>query len=122
VTQLLINGKFVNSISGKTFETINPATEKAICSIQQAGPEDAELAVKAARNAFETGPWRKMSGYERGRLMNKFADLLEKNRDEIADLESQDNGKTLWFSNNVDVELAIKCYRYYAGWADKIQG
>ena len=78
VTQLLIDGKFVNSASGKTFDTFNPATEEKITSVQESGVEDVNRAVKAARNAFDNGPWRRMSAAERGRLMYKLADLVEK--------------------------------------------
>jgi len=78
VTQLLIDGKFVNSSSGKTFDTFNPATEEKITSVQEADKHDVDKAVKAARKAFDEGPWRKMSAAERGRLMYKLADLVEK--------------------------------------------
>lgn len=90
--------------------------------MQSATEEDVNKAVKAARDAFEDGPWRRMSGYERGNLMFKFADLIEKNRDELAQLESLDNGKPAAVANAADVQLSIDCYRYYAGWADKIHG
>jgi aldehyde dehydrogenase (NAD+) len=122
VTQLLIDGKFVNSASGKTFDTFNPATEEKICSVQEAGVEDVERAVKAARKAFDGGPWRRMSAYERGRLMHKLADLMEKNFDELAALESLDNGKPFSFSKAADIALSVKTIRYYAGWCDKIHG
>lgn len=120
-TQLLIDGKFVNSISGKTFDTHNPATEDKICAVQEAQPEDVELAVKSARNAFDNGPWRRMAAYERGRIMSKFADLVEKNVEELAALETLDNGKPL-SSAKGDFGLVIKTMRYYAGFADKIHG
>jgi aldehyde dehydrogenase (NAD+) len=122
VTQLLIDGKFVNSASGKTFDTFNPATEEKIVSVQESGVEDVNRAVKAARKAFDEGPWRRMAASERGRLMYKLADLLEKNQDELAALESLDNGKPFGFSKGVDIGLSIKVFRYYAGWADKIHG
>ena len=122
VTQLLIDGKFVNSVSGKTFDTFNPATEAKICSVQEADKADVDKAVKAARKAFDEGPWRRMAAYERGRLLHKLADLIEKNFDELAALESLDNGKPLNFSSAADIPLSIKTYRYYAGWADKVQG
>lgn len=121
-TQLLIDGKFVNSASGKTFDTFNPATEQKIVSIQEADKQDVELAVKAARKAFDDGPWRRMSAYDRGQLMFKLADLMEKHADELAALESLDNGKPLSYSKAADIPLAIKCIRYYAGYADKIAG
>ncbi len=121
VNQLLIDGKFVNSISGKTFKTINPATEELLSEVQESDKKDVDVAVKSARKAFDSGAWPKTSGYQRSRLINKFADLIEKNADEIATLESLDNGKP--FSNaKGDVGLSISCFRYYAGWSDKIHG
>jgi acyl-CoA reductase-like NAD-dependent aldehyde dehydrogenase len=93
--KLLINGKFVDSKSGKTFPTLNPATEHIIDHIHEADQEDVEDAVLAAREAFDNGPWRKMSAAERGRLMFKLVDLMEKHADEFAFLESIDNGKPL---------------------------
>lgn len=122
VTQLLIDGKFVNSASGKTFDTFNPATEEKITSVQEGGVEDVNRAVKAARKAFDEGPWRRMAAAERGRLMYKLADLMEKHQDELAALEALDNGKPFSFAKAADIALCIKTYRYYAGWADKIQG
>jgi len=117
---LLIDGKFVNSASGKTFDTFNPATEEKICSIQEADVEDANRAINAARKAFDEGPWRKMGASERGHLMYKLADLMEKHKDELATLEALDNGKPKSFAGAADVPLSIKTIRYYAGWADKI--
>jgi aldehyde dehydrogenase (NAD+) len=122
VTQLLIDGKFVNSTTGKTFDTFNPATEEKIASIQESGVEDVNKAVKAARRAFDEGPWRRMAASERGRLMYKLADLMEKHQDELAALEALDNGKPFSFAKAADIALCIKTYRYYAGWADKIHG
>src|SRR5262249_60890332 len=106
----------------KTFETINPATGQVICNVAEGDKADVDLAFAAARKAFEEGPWPKMSAAERGRLINKFADLIEKNQDELARLESLDNGKPLRDSLAADLPLTIKCYRYYAGWADKNHG
>jgi aldehyde dehydrogenase (NAD+) len=121
-TKLLINGQWVNSQSGKTFATINPSTGKEICQVSEADAADVDIAVKAARAAFDKGPWRKTSGSERGRLLNKLADLIEKNADELARLESLDNGKPFLVAKAADLPLTIACYRYYAGWADKLQG
>jgi aldehyde dehydrogenase (NAD+) len=121
-TKLLINGQWINSESGKTFATINPATGKEICQVSEADSADVNKAVKAARAAFDNGPWRKMSGSERGRLLNKLADLIEKNADELARLESLDNGKPFAVAKAADLSLTVACYRYYAGWADKLQG
>ena len=120
--KLFINGKWVNSISGKTFATLNPATGQEICQVAEADSADVDLAVKAARKAFESGPWKKMSAAERGRRINKLADLMEKNLPALAALESLDNGKPLRDSLNAGLPLSIKAYRYYAGWCDKTHG
>src|SRR5580704_11700867 len=92
-TRLLINNRWIASQSGKTFATINPSTGEEICQVAEADAPDVDKAVAAARAAFEHGPWRKMPASERGRLLNRFADLIEKNADELAMLESLDNGK-----------------------------
>jgi aldehyde dehydrogenase (NAD+) len=118
----LINNRWVNSESGKTFPTINPATGEEICQVAEADAADVNKAVKAARQAFERGPWRRMSASERGRLLNRLADLIEKHSDELAHLESLDNGKPYSVAKAADLPLTLGCYRYYAGWADKIQG
>ncbi|MCS6850411.1 MAG: aldehyde dehydrogenase family protein [Gemmataceae bacterium] len=120
--KLFIGGKWRDAVSGKTFPTINPATGEVICQVAEGDKADVDLAVKAARKAFESGPWPKMSAAERGRLLHKLADLIEENLKELAALESLDNGKPIRDSLNVDLPLTIKCYRYYAGWADKIHG
>jgi aldehyde dehydrogenase (NAD+) len=121
-TKLLINGKWVESASGRTFPTLNPATGDEICQVAEADAPDVDRAVKAARNAFERGSWRQMDASERGRLLNKLADLIEANKEELARLESLDNGKPYKVALAADLPLTIACYRYYAGWADKIQG
>jgi aldehyde dehydrogenase (NAD+) len=119
---LLIGGKWLDSVSGKTFPTINPATGETICQVAEGDKADVDLAVKAARKAFEQGPWPKMNASERGRLLNKLADLIEENQEDLAALESLDNGKPYRDAIAADLPLSIKCYRYYAGWADKIHG
>src|SRR5438132_6810370 len=119
---MFLGGKWVDSQSGKTFPTINPATGETICQVAEGDKADIDLAVKAARKAFESGPWPKMSAAERGRLMHKLADAIEANIDELASLETLDNGKPLRDSRAADLPLTVKCYRYYAGWADKIHG
>jgi aldehyde dehydrogenase (NAD+) len=121
VTQLLINNRWVPSESGKTFATINPSTGEEICQVAEADAVDIDKAVKAARAAFE-GPWRKMHASERGRLLYRLADLIEANADELARLETLDNGKPLSIAKAVDVAKTVACYRYFAGWADKVQG
>ncbi|WP_020468342.1 aldehyde dehydrogenase family protein [Zavarzinella formosa] len=120
--QLWIGGKSVRSVSGKTFSTINPTTGDVICQVAEGDKADIDLAVKAARQAFESGPWSRMNPSERGRLLNKLADAIEANKTELAMLESLDNGKPIVDSLNADIPLTVKCYRYYAGWADKNQG
>ena len=119
---LLIDGKWRPSASGKTFETIDPSTGKKICDVAEGDKADIDLAVAAARRAFESGPWRKMSASERGRVLYRLADLIESHAGELAALESLDNGKPVRDSLAADLPLTIKCYRYYAGWADKIHG
>jgi aldehyde dehydrogenase (NAD+) len=121
VTKLLINNRWVPSESGKTFATINPSTGEEICQVAEADAADVDKAVKAARAAFE-GPWRKMRASERGRLLYRLADLMEANADELARLETLDNGKPLSIAKAVDVAKTVACYRYFAGWADKVQG
>ncbi len=120
--KLLINGKWVDAASGKTFATYNPATGEVLANVAAGDKEDINRAVKAARAAFETGPWSKISPSERGRLLWKLADLLEKHTEEFAQLESLDNGKPLKIARVADVPLAVDHFRYYAGWATKIEG
>jgi aldehyde dehydrogenase (NAD+) len=120
--QMLIGGKWVRSASGKTFETLNPATGQVICRVAEGDKADIDLAVKAARRAFESGPWPRMNPSDRGRLLLKLADAVESHKDELAALESLDNGKPIRDSLAADLPLTIACYRYYAGWADKIHG
>jgi aldehyde dehydrogenase (NAD+) len=121
-TQLLINNRWVDSKSGKTFATVNPSTGQEICQVAEADAADVDDAVAAARAAFDQGPWRTISASERGRLLNRLADLMELHGDELARLESLDNGKPLSIAKAVDVTKSIACYRYFAGWADKVQG
>jgi aldehyde dehydrogenase (NAD+) len=121
-TQLLINNEWVNSVSGRRFQTINPTTGEIICDVAEADAADVDQAVKAARTAFTRGNWPEMSATKRGELLYKLADLIEQNILELAQLESLDNGKPVTDSLNIDLPLVIACYRYYAGWADKIQG
>ena len=121
-TECFIGGQWKPSASGKTFETINPATEEVIANVAEGDAADIDQAAKAARKAFEEGPWSKMDARDRGRLMNKLADLIEEEADELAALESLDNGKPIRDARNADVVLTIDCLRYYAGYADKIHG
>ena len=121
-TGILIGDEFRSSVSGKTFKTFNPATEEVICEVAEGDAADVDLAVHAARAAFETGPWSRMDARDRGRLLHKLADLAEQHLDELAALETLDNGKPINDSRAADLPLAIDCLRYYAGWADKIHG
>jgi len=119
-TQLFINNEFVNAKSGKTFATVNPATEEVICEVQEAGAEDVDIAVDAA-NAAKIA-WKESNGCDRRDMLLRLADLVEKHRMQLAELESLDNGKPVHVANGVDVGFVIECYRYYAGWADKMGG
>jgi aldehyde dehydrogenase (NAD+) len=121
-TKILINNRWVPSASGKTFATIDPSTSEEICQVAEADAADVDQAVAAARAAFERGPWRKMAASERGRLLNRLADLIEQHADELAALESLDNGKPVTVAKAVDVAATMGCYRYFAGWADKVHG
>jgi aldehyde dehydrogenase (NAD+) len=121
-TKLLIDNEWVDSISGRTFETLNPATGEPICRVAEAGAPDVDRAVQAARAALTVGEWARVSAAGRGKLLYRLADLLEARADELARLETLDNGKPLSQAMNVDLPLTVACYRYYAGWADKIQG
>jgi len=120
-TQLLIGGEWVPAASGKTFATRDPATEEIIAEIAQAGPEDADRAVRAARKAFE-GPWSALRAAERSRLMFKFAELVRERQEEIIALESLDGGKPINAVRRQDYPAMLDCLEYYAGWPDKIMG
>jgi acyl-CoA reductase-like NAD-dependent aldehyde dehydrogenase len=120
--KLFIADTFIDAQSGKTFDTINPATEEVITSVAEADKADVDIAVAAARSAFEEGPWATMDARERGRFLYKLAALIDENRDELATLETLDNGKPIFETTNVDVPQVIDVLEYYAGWADKIHG
>src|ERR1700724_651888 len=120
--RMLINGKWVSAASGKTFPTYNPATGEVLAQVAEGDREDINQAVKAARNAFDNGPWRRMTASERGRLIWKLADLLEQHTEEFGYIESLDNGKPLNIAKAADVPLAVDLFRYMAGWATKIEG
>ncbi|HXX44630.1 MAG TPA: aldehyde dehydrogenase family protein [Candidatus Acidoferrales bacterium] len=119
---MLINGKWVNAASGKTFPTYNPSTGEVLAHVAEGDKEDVDRAVAAARAAFDKGPWRKLAPSERARLMWKLADLLEKRLEEFAQLESLDNGKPVIMARLADIPISIDQLRYYAGWATKIEG
>ncbi|GAB4832941.1 Aldehyde dehydrogenase 2 member C4 [Ancistrocladus abbreviatus] len=121
-TKLFINGEFVDSISGKTFETIDPRNGEVIARIAEGENADIDLAVKAAREAFDHGPWPRMSGYARGRIMMKYADLVEERGEELAMLDALDAGKLFGLVKAVDIPGAAAQLRYFSGAADKIHG
>ncbi|KAL4457888.1 hypothetical protein ABPG75_012753 [Micractinium tetrahymenae] len=121
-TQLLIDGKFVDPVAGRRFDVLNPATEQRLVQMAEADKEDVERAVRAARKAFDEGPWPRMGGKARGKILQRFAELVEKNVEELAQLESLDNGKPIFFSRNADIPLTANHLSYFAGWADKIHG
>ncbi|KAG0748628.1 hypothetical protein G6F57_006087 [Rhizopus arrhizus] len=119
-TQLFINNEFVPG-RGPLIETINPTTEEVLCKVHSADESDVNLAVEAAYNCYYK-TWRKVAPAERGRLINKLADLMERDKDELATLDAVDNGKSFVVARDVDVTDSVACYRYFAGWADKIHG
>ncbi|AMA73100.1 MULTISPECIES: aldehyde dehydrogenase family protein [Aneurinibacillus] len=119
--KLFIGGEFVESLSGRTFNTINPATGERIASVYEADKEDVNRAVEAAERAFK-GSWSKVTPSERGRMLWKLADLIEEHAEALAQLETLDNGKPIREARAVDIPLSIDHFRYYAGWATKIAG
>ncbi|XP_004287088.1 PREDICTED: aldehyde dehydrogenase family 2 member C4-like [Fragaria vesca subsp. vesca] len=121
-TKLFINGEFVDSVSGKTFETIDPRTGEVITRVAEGDKEDVDLAVKAARAAFDHGTWPRLPGIERRRIMMKFADLIDEHAEELAKLDTVDAGKLFSMGIAIDIPQAAQTFRYYAGAADKIHG
>ncbi|KAH9800566.1 Aldedh domain-containing protein [Citrus sinensis] len=121
-TMLFIDGEFVDSVSGRTFETIDPRTGEVIARIAEGDKEDIDLAVKAARRAFDHGPWPRFSGAERRRLMWKFADLIEEHVEELAALDALDAGKVYLRAKTAEIPGAAEFLRFFAGAADKIHG
>ncbi len=121
-TQLLIGGRFVDAASGKTFPTVNPATEEVIASVAEADALDIDAAVKAARAAFNRKTWRNLAARDRAKMLWKVGDLIMKNHEELARLETIDNGKPLFESRYVDIPSAAETFYYYAGWCTKIEG
>jgi len=120
--KMLIDGEWVEAASGKTFPTYNPATGEVLAWIAEGDEEDVDRAVKAARVAFEAGPWRKTTPSDRGKMIWKLADLIEEHFEEFAELESIDNGKPVTFARMADVPVSVDMFRYMAGWATKIEG
>ena len=120
--KMLIANRWVDAVSGRTFPVYNPATGEEIARVAQGDAKDIDLAVKAARSAFEKGPWRRMTPSDRGKLLWKLADLVEAHLEELAELESLDNGKPLSVARAADVPLAADNFRYMAGWTTKLEG
>ncbi len=121
-TDCFIGGKWVPAASGKTFDTIFPATEEVIAQVAEGDKADVDLAVEAARDALESGPWGTMDARDRGNLMHRLCDLIEEEADELTALETLDNGKPIHDARTADLPLTVDCLRYYAGYADKIHG
>ena len=120
--QLFIDGALVDARSGKTFETLNPATGETLATVAEGDAADIDLAVQAARRAFDHGPWGHMTASERGRIMWRIGDLIMEHLEDFAELETLDNGKPLNVARAADVPLAAELFRYMAGWATKIEG
>jgi phenylacetaldehyde dehydrogenase len=120
--KLLINGKWVAAASGKTFEVTNPATGHVIARVAEGDAADVDAAVQAARRAFESSPWASMTPSDRGKIIWRIGDLISKYQDELAELESLDNGKPMTVAKAADVPLAADIFQYMAGWCTKIEG
>ncbi|MEY4010770.1 MAG: aldehyde dehydrogenase [Actinomycetota bacterium] len=118
---LIINGEAVPAADGATFETVNPATEQVITTVAEAGAEDVDRAVRAARAAL-TGPWSRMKAIDRSRVLWKLGDLVLQNADELARLETLDNGKPITESRYVDIDMVARCFHWFSGWASKLTG
>ena len=119
--RLFIGGDYVQASSGASFPTVNPATEEVLAEVAEAGPEDVDRAVKSAREAFE-GPWRALSAAARGKLLWKLAEVIDAHADELAELETRDNGKPIFESRKIDLPSVVDNFQYFAGWATKIHG
>src|SRR5260370_24640390 len=120
--KLFSGGKWEDPASGKTFPTVNPATGETIPVVAQGDERDASAAVEAAFTAFHSGPWTEMSASDRGRILWRIGDLVDKYNEELGTLETLDNGKPIFESRQVDMPMVAEVFRYYAGWATKING
>lgn len=120
--KLFIGGQWLDAADGKTYATLNPATGETLTVVAEAGERDADAAVQAARKAFDSGKWPEMSASDRGRILWRLGDLVEKHADELATLETLDNGKPIFESRYVDIPMVAEVFRYFAGWATKIHG
>ncbi len=121
-TKLWVGGKWVSADSGRTFETVNPATEEVIANVAEAGESDVDKAAQAARRAFESGPWPKMRASEREKILRKVGALIREHQEELARLETIDSGKPIENSRHIDIPAAAGAFDYYAGWSDKLAG
>ncbi|XP_078432238.1 aldehyde dehydrogenase family 2 member C4-like [Wolffia australiana] len=121
-TKLFINGEFVDAVSGRTFDTVDPRTGEVLARMAEGEEEDVDIAVKAAREAFERGPWPRMSGSDRGKIMRKLADLIEEHAEEISLLDVADGGKPYSLVRHAEIPMCVDHLRYFAGAADKIHG
>ncbi|WP_396933160.1 aldehyde dehydrogenase family protein [Mycolicibacterium sp.] len=120
--RMFVDGQWVDALSGRRFDTVDPATEQVITTVPHSGPEDVERAVAAARRAFEDGPWPAMTPAERQKVLWRIAEGITARADQFAQLESIDNGKSVAVAKAVDVTWAAEIFHYYAGWATKIEG
>ncbi|KAJ5678572.1 Aldehyde/histidinol dehydrogenase [Penicillium maclennaniae] len=121
-TGLFINNEFVPSLSGQTLSTINPFDESVIASVSSAGPDDIDLAVAAAQQAFKSSEWKSVTGYDRGVLLTRLAELCDRDKHILATIDAWDNGKPYEQALNEDLAEVVSVFRYYGGWADKIHG
>jgi len=122
VNQVLIHGKYQDAASGETFDVVDPRTEQTAGTFAKAGAEDVDRAVASARKAFDEGPWPRMSGRERGKIMMKISEIMQQRAEEFAQLETLDNGKPILFSRIADIPLSWMHFEYFGGYADKIHG
>src|SRR5262245_57059673 len=120
--EIFVAGNWRAPVSGETYHPINPANEEPLAAVAKGGEPDIDLAVTAARKAFDEGPWPRMSPHERARIVWRLGELIQQNLDEMARLESLCTGKTMFDSGKVEIPFAAEVFRYYAGWATKIHG
>jgi acyl-CoA reductase-like NAD-dependent aldehyde dehydrogenase len=120
--EIFVAGRWQAPISGETYQPVNPANEELLAPVGRGDERDIDLAVAAARKAFDDGPWPRMSPHERGRMVWRLGELIQQNLDEMAKLESLCTGKTMFDSGKVEIPFAAEVFRYYAGWATKIHG
>jgi len=120
--KIFIGGRWVDSLSGKTFPTVNPATGETLTLLAESDARDVDSAVAAAHQAFSSGPWAEMNAADRGKILWKIGDLVDKYNEELGTLETLDNGKPIFESRQVDMPMVAEVFRYYAGWATKVYG